>query len=394
MINYDNLLRLGMEKVTVIVMLLWVAVAAVVALVFRSMGCLGRISRFSLFVLTSFLASGSVIAEAAPLRVGVISGLSGIAAKWNRFQNMGMQLAREEINASGTELELIFEDSATQGARVISAFNKLSDFDKVDAIIIDDFGFVAAPLLPIVRQRGSFLYAISLPQDSYCEQGGPTFFSGTSQFSNSRDAFERYFTLNPNIKRIALAIFDDPEWGNTYKSIWTDLAIKHGVEVVDVFLSDDFAPDFVPPVSRFIHRRAEAIFVAHEPERFFKAARQLKFKGDIVAANNVLEMLADTEVRPEIEGVYMVDPEISEEFRQKFIARFKRLPILEAYAGYEAVRATVAALSKNRTAPANAMHELKYRGVAGEIDFSGKTCAGNQARWALYRFQKGRQIRQ
>lgn len=348
----------------------------------------------SILLAMCFCLNSQGRADERPLKIGVISGLGGIAAKWNRFQNMGIELAQEELKAAGEQVELIFEDSATQGARAISAYNKLFDFDKVDAVIIDDFGFVAQPLLPLVKRSGNFLYAVSLPHDRYCAEGGPTFFSGTSQFSFSRPAFEQYFKQHPHIKRIALTIFDDPEWGNTYKAIWEELAKTYGVEIVDVFITDEFGPDFAPPIARFIQRKADAIFVAHEPERFFKAVRQLKFKGDIVYANCVLEMLADKETRPEIEGVYTVDPQISEEFRERFLARFKRPPILEAYAGYEAVRATFAAFKNNRQHPEQGMKQVNYVGVAGVMDFTAKSCAGNQAQWALYRFQNGKQVKQ
>ena len=40
-------------------------------------------------------------ADPIKLRVGVISGLTGAAAKWCTFQNMGMQLAQEELQHEG-----------------------------------------------------------------------------------------------------------------------------------------------------------------------------------------------------------------------------------------------------------------------------------------------------
>jgi hypothetical protein len=43
------------------------------------------------------------------MRVGVVSGLTGAAAKWCNFQNMGMRLAQEELESQGNEIELLFE---------------------------------------------------------------------------------------------------------------------------------------------------------------------------------------------------------------------------------------------------------------------------------------------
>ena len=98
--------------------------------------------------------------------------------------------------------------------------------------------------------------------------------------------------------------------------------------------------------------------------------------------------------RAELEGVYVVDPEVSLEFRDKFFKRFNLEPILEAYAGYEAVKTIAHAANIDRTALSLSMRRVKYSGIAGEIDFTKGTCAGNQAEWRLFKFVRGRRVRQ
>ena len=155
-------------------------------------------------------------AEEIKLRVGVISGLTGAAAPWGAFQNKGMILAQEELKSEGVSIELIFEDSQTSGPKAITAYNKLIQLDKVDAVIADDFGLVVAPLLPLVERRTSPLVATSLPQQRYCDVAPKQFFSMSSQIIYSRAAYDRFFELHPEIKRIGVVAFDDPEWGNAY----------------------------------------------------------------------------------------------------------------------------------------------------------------------------------
>ncbi len=160
-----------------------------------------------------FFGHGSFIAQAdeIKLKVGVISGLTGAAAKWSAFQNKGMKLAVEDLKREGVDIDLIFEDSQTQATKVISAYNKLRQLDRVDALIANDFN---------------------------------------------------------------------------------------------------------------------------------------------------LE------------------------------------PILEAYAGYEAVRIIARAAKIGRTALRLSMRRVKYRGIAGEIDFTKASCAENQASWELFKFVRGRRVRQ
>jgi len=194
-------------------------------------------------------------AEAPPIKIGVISGLGGIAAKWDRYQNMGITLAQEELAQRGQEISIILEDSQTLGTKAVSAFNKLIDFDHVDGILADDFGFAIAPLLPLVGQRKIFFVTTSLPHDRYCSQAVGYFYSITSQFALTRDAFSRFFELNSNVKKIGLVVFDDKEWGNTYRTIWKDIAKERGVEIVDEFLSNEAVPDFKSPVAKMLSKK-------------------------------------------------------------------------------------------------------------------------------------------
>jgi len=329
------------------------------------------------------------------LRVGVISGLTGAAAKWCDFQNKGMVLAQEELSREGLSIELIFEDSQTQAPKVISAYNKLRQLDKVDAIIADDFGLVIAPLLSLIERQATPLVALSLPQDVYCKRAPSRFFSVSSKIPNSRAAYDRFFELHPNVKRIGLVVFDDPEWGNAYLSIWREIAIKRGIEIVDTFLNNEWQPDFKTALTRMFAKSPDAILFAHEPTGMLKAARQLGFDKPLVAANNVLEILAGADShRTDLDGVYVVDLPISSEFSKSFVERFKRNPILEAYAGYESVRVIARAAALNPKDLALGIRQIKYAGIAGEIDFTQNNCAGNDAHWELFKFVNGEQIRQ
>jgi len=319
------------------------------------------------FVAACCFFTVTAFAETAPdktkhLKIGVLSGLSGAAAKWNRFQNMGITLAKEDLRSKGWEIDLVFEDSKSLGAQAVAAFDKLIDLDRVDAIIADDFGFIVAPLVPRLGQRKKLLVAISLPHDRYCSESSGYFFSLSSQFTHSRKAFERFFEVQPNVKRIALIAFDDPEWGGPHLELWQELAKQRGIEVVDIFKSGDLLPDYRSALTRSLSKRPDAIFIAHEPETFFKAKAQLRYAGFVVSANNILEMLADSPApRTELEGVYVADIGITPDFRSRFVARFGVEPILEAYAGYESLLAVTKAYENNPTEPQLGMKKINMR---------------------------------
>ncbi len=342
-----------------------------------------------------FLTTHHAAAETNKLKIGVISGLTGAAAKWSRFQNMGMELAKEELSRDGLDIELIFEDSSTSVPKALSAFYKLTDINKVDALVANDYSFVIAPLLPLAEKKGGVLIANSLSQEQHCRAAPSSFFSISTQIPLSRGAFERFFDLNPEVKRIATITFDDPEWGGVYRKIWETIANERGISIVDTFVSSDWQPDFKSILNRMISKNPDAILFAQEPEGIIKAAGQLQFKGKLLAVNNVLEMVAEHDaMRPELEGVFVVDPAIDVQFKEKFFTRFKKLPILEAYSGYEAVRSVVKASKENRNDLPAGMRKVRYEGAAGLVDFTAGSCIGNRGKWDLFRFDNGIQKRQ
>ena len=239
------------------------------------------------------------------------------------------------------------------------------------------------------------LLTLSLADEKYCKTAPTQFFSIASLLRNSQDAYDRFFALNPQIKRIGLIAFDDPEWGNLYLGIWREIASKRGLTIVDTFLSSDLHPDFKSALTRMRPKKPDAILFAHEPEALLKTVSQLRVGALLLSANNALEMVAArNSVPPELDGVYVVDPAISEEFRRKFFERFKRQPILEAYSGYESIRTLALAAKTNRSNLAAGMRTVRYEGTAGLVDFTQGNCAGNLASWKLYRFSQGRQMEQ
>lgn len=323
-----------------------------------------------------------------PIKIGVITGLSGLATKWDHYQNNGIRLAQEELNALGNPVEIVFEDSQTTGSKAVTAFNKLVDIDKVDAVFADDFGFAVAPVIPIAQRRKKLFVANSLSQDEYCNQSKGYFFSLASQFMYLPEAYDQFFAKHPEIKRAAIFAFDDPEWGHSYQRIWTDLAKKHGVTITDSFVLFEATPDFRTILAKALKKRPDLIFLAHEPIPFSKAVAGAGFTGPILAANNYLEVLDGNEnVGDVIKQVVIADPVVSPEFKKAYEARFKEPAILEAYTGYEGIKVIARALKENRSHPEVAIRGLKYEGVGGLIDFTTPSCAGNFTKWGLFKIE-------
>lgn len=76
-------------------------------------------------------------ASASPIKIGVITDLTGPAAYWGDAAQIGAQLAVRELAAEGINTQLIFEDYQLDPAKAASAAQKLSNVDKVDGVYVE-----------------------------------------------------------------------------------------------------------------------------------------------------------------------------------------------------------------------------------------------------------------
>lgn len=113
-----------------------------------------------LLLLTLTLALS--LAFAQPVRIGILSPLTGGAAGTGQAQRAGFQLALQEINAAGgvlgQPLEIIIEDTQADASTGLAAFEKLMTEDGVDFIA---GGFSSGVTLALVESFRTFQPVVS-----------------------------------------------------------------------------------------------------------------------------------------------------------------------------------------------------------------------------------------
>lgn len=118
------------------------------------------ISRAILCISLLFSAYSTAFASDKPIRLGVITDLSGPAAYFGRNTRIGATIGMQELKAENSDnslyIDLLFEDSGLNPQRAISAAQKLIQLDKVDALYVD-FSSVAAAVAPLVKNANKLL---------------------------------------------------------------------------------------------------------------------------------------------------------------------------------------------------------------------------------------------
>lgn len=105
-----------------------------------------------LFLLT--FAFGCQRSPEAPgtIRIGAIASLTGPAGEQGRNWVEGAELAVEELKARGIEVKLIVENDETSAPKVAAAFQKLTQVDRVRALIGGTWDYLAETAYPLAER--------------------------------------------------------------------------------------------------------------------------------------------------------------------------------------------------------------------------------------------------
>ena len=113
--------------------------------------------RIALAICTSLLLSASAHA-AEPIKIGVVSTLTGPYAEWGTFQVNGLKLALEEIQKAGGILgrpvELRIEDNASTNPGTVLAFTKLFTDPEIKGIVGPIASTQIQAALPAIAKAG------------------------------------------------------------------------------------------------------------------------------------------------------------------------------------------------------------------------------------------------
>ncbi|MCK4341608.1 MAG: ABC transporter substrate-binding protein [Phycisphaerae bacterium] len=110
-----------------------------------------------------------------PIKIGATLPLSGDAAVWGKNTQQGIDLALEQINASGgvlgRKLEVIYEDTQALAKEGVSAYRKLVTVHEVPAIIDDSVSSVTLAMAPMAEKDKVVILATGATAPKVSEAG-------------------------------------------------------------------------------------------------------------------------------------------------------------------------------------------------------------------------------
>jgi branched-chain amino acid transport system substrate-binding protein len=126
-----------------------------------------RTKRFHLYLIRAGIALGLLVravnCEAEPLRVGVVSAVTGNAAAYGGSLVEGIRFGARKLDTSG-KVSFIYEDDGFQPKNSLIAASKLLDTDKVQMLIVFGAGPSAA-VAPVAEARRIPMISVASIED-------------------------------------------------------------------------------------------------------------------------------------------------------------------------------------------------------------------------------------
>jgi len=265
-------------------------------------------------------------------KIGAVISLTGFAAPWGEYAKNGMELEVKEINQNGGNIKLVIEDDGTEGAKAVSAYNKLISFDKVDSVIGGVFDFTLQPLIPLALQNkkqlisaGNFRIPGSVDLNEYSYVMLP-------EFSKVIEKLDGYLKKE-KIQKLAVVHF---------KSSFGNEIAKTLEKLAGTIVNEEYGQignnDFRTTIIKLKAQGVDAVFldmVGDDPVNFVKQSRQLGFNPKMISYNGVADSFEDKSL---LEGMVVLNWEVpSKKFAELYKKEYGIEPTKSAEKYYDAV---------------------------------------------------------
>ncbi len=239
----------------------------------------------------------------ATVTVGAIFGLSEAVSVYGTVQQQAVELAVEEINASGylgedTTLEVIFEDSAGNRDQAIAAMTKLVEEDGVIAVLGPTLSAEAFAADPIAQENSTVVLGVSNTANGITDMGDFVFRDSLGEAAVIPGTIAQA-TETLGLERVGLLYGNDDDFTVSGYEVFQQALIDNNVEILgeETFARGDV--DFNAQLTNLIASEPDALVVsalAAEATQIITQARALGYDGPIIGGNgfNSPAVLRDT----------------------------------------------------------------------------------------------------
>lgn len=326
-----------------------------------------------------------------PIKIGMISPISGEAAVDGQFESRGARLAVSEINArggvNGRRLQLVIEDGACDPAASASAAQKLLTRDRVALLEGAYCSSATAAIKPIAARYKIPLVSATSTAASLTATASPFFFRFAPTESLLAGKAVPIIVKRTKVRRASILTFND-EFGLSYSQANRRSLTAAGVNVVGVNTFGANTQDYSPYLAKLRSQNADSVFVAADAGPTAQIFKQLAQLG----ITNLVKVSAQTAASAQFvrlvgksaaEGIYVTTPYVftspvpkNAAFVKAYRARYGDPPEADAAEAYDAMYLFADAVKRaGGTDPQklrDALARTRLETVQGTLTFDAK----------------------
>lgn len=319
----------------------------------------------------------SYLSATAEIRVAIVGPLTGDFASYGTEIQQGAQLAVDELNKrTGAEHVTLIAEDACLPATTVSAANKLTNIDHIDAVV---GGYCVVGMIPMVPKfEAAHVIAFhSSAVPSSLLDAGEYIFSTNVSINNEAGQAAAYARLTLGVRTAAI-MYVNTQWGEEYRDGFKKRFEELGGKVVSEIDLPIASADYRSELLRVKAAKPNLVFIAHVGPTIgnvLKQARTLGISLPVIGPHEAAEPIVAQTGGKAAEGLTVFAPALPKtaaraEFENAFSARFKRAPGLLASNAFDATHLAVSALRSCKDHDGACAKEIIYRtkdyaGVSG-----------------------------
>ena len=321
-------------------------------------------------------------------KIGVVSYLTGAGAAYGEAIRQGLELARDEINASNKlKIELLFEDSKGEKNEAINAVNKLVHKDNVIAIIGPTLSGEMFAVGPIASQAGVPIMGTSTTAEGITEIGDTVFRNSLPEslaiphaVKKAKETFK--------LKKVAVMYSNNNDWAVSGFKTFEQSMKANNIEAIAIETFADKDTDFSAQLTKIAALKPDAVMVSglyQEAALIMKKAREIGITVPFVGNNGFNSPQLIKSAGKAADGAIVASPWFPgkddakvKKFVAAYKAKYNREPDQFAAQAYDALHIMASALEKagtttDRKKLKESLTTIKdFPGVTGKFAFDAK----------------------
>ncbi len=338
-------------------------------------------------------------ASGKTIKIGFVGPLTGDISSIGTVSRAGMEVAVDEINATGgingKQIEAIYEDGGCNAQSAVGAAQKLINVDKVIAIIGGECSTESSAFGAMAMQNKVIMMS-PLSSAPSLSNTGKYFFRDypSDAFQGKFGAEYAYNTLGA--RKVAV-LYHVSDYGTGLKDVFSQRFHELGGTIVDAEGTPQTATDYRSQLSKIKSLKPDLIYVPLYTEGAIAAltqASQLGIKTQFLGGDTYTDTTIQTKVSGKVNILYTLPVQVSlpQDFKDKVLAITKGTEItLGTPEAYDAMKLFAINIAKVGTDPdklADAIRATQYNGLSGDIAFDQKGDL-TSASYVVWKIEKG-----